>query len=161
LEFTTASKTSAAIHVSSVLAQGGIIGQAIKTWCEERQKDAIASLEQRPKEGKMDVDLSKPVRFKGSKKECWPSNVPVVKGRIALVYTNDDGDLCVASYPLTGIENIPPEPVKHTLFVVLDEDVNYQPCLQSSLVPWISERKAQKLTVWCDEDGKTHVEVAE
>ena len=69
----------------------------------------VNSLEQRPKEGSMELDLSKPVRFKSSKKECWPTKAPCSPVQIAVVvvFKNTDGELEVGICARSELENIP------------------------------------------------------
>ena len=107
-------------------------------------------------EGNMSLDLSKPLRFKNSKRKCWPSSMPVDRGWIVLTYWDDAGSMDSGVYELSEIENIPSEPVRHEVYLRADRD-------NVSLVHCTTGYKATpnlaKLTVWRDEEGKTRVEI--
>lgn len=112
-----------------------------------------------PKEGKMELDLTKRVRIcagngPNSGREFYPS-------------TLRDGDM-VAGFiegiahvgcllRISGLENIP-EPVKHTAHVHMTDTGDPHLCNGCTSG---AHSKDAKITVWRDEYGRTRVEVME
>lgn len=108
----------------------------------------------------MKLDLTKPMRVKKDARwvdprgrRFWPAAYPPINpGYIRGIV---EGYTEWQELRLDDLENIP-APVKHTLYVVAVPGDG--PVVSSTPQKWSG---MQKITVWRDEDGKTHVEVAE
>jgi hypothetical protein len=107
----------------------------------------------------MDADITKPMRFKTTKRECWASPMPVQKGWVALTYWTSGRTLDSGIHELSEIENIPAV-VRHTKYVRIREDHNALDVWADTIPAGVEEATVAKLVVWRDEQGKTHVEVA-
>ncbi len=115
--------------------------------------------EQRPKEGNMELDLTKPMRVKKDARwvaprgrRFWPAAYPPINpGYIRGIV---EGYTEWQELRLDDLENIP-EPVKHTKYVRLNDFGELEVWRESS------SPLPAKITVWRDEDGRTRVEVAE
>ena len=116
--------------------------------------------EQRPKEGNMELDLTKPMRVKKDARwvaprgrRFWPAAYPPINpGYIRGIV---EGYTEWQELRLDDLENIP-APVKHTLYVVAVPGDG--PVVSSTPQKWSG---MQKITVWRDENGKTCVEVCD
>ena len=110
----------------------------------------------------MELDLSKPVRVKRGDAYChegktfYPTTKPNPYGR---VYGLVEGTNIEQDMPLHWLENIP-EPVKETVYIFKGTGQN-SVYISSHSDNFGGKGLPAKITVWRDEDGETHVEVAE
>ena len=137
--------------------------------------DWSESLEHRPKEGNMELDLTKPMRVIGHPESRvvrggYISHDSVMGDTELVVVENYLGRQRVAAWLRDGtvafarneaavqVENVPPEPVKYTAHVHMTDRGELHLCNGCTSG---DHSKDAKITVWRDEEGKTRVEVAE